>query len=161
MIDPELIDSLLQTFNTCEIHVQRMEFAKSRVEPFIPLSLDNYDKLDEETISFLDQYIFRFSKLQDTMGNRLFPLTLQALAEPVIDQAFIDILNRLEKLAILDSAFGWIELRKIRNDLAHEYPASLIERIGGINHILDKLAELKLIIERCRSILNKHKIEGV
>ena len=157
MIDPELNDSLVQTFDTCAIHVKRMEFAKSRVEAFIPLNEDNYYKLDDETIGFLDQYIFRFSKLQDALETRLFPLILESLAEPVADKAFIDILNRLEQLEILNSAFAWVELRKIRNDIAHEYPASLIERIEGINYIFDKLEELKQIIERCQFIINKHK----
>ena len=157
MIDPELNDSLQQTFDTCAVHIKRMEFAKSRVEAFIPLNRENYYRMDDETIGFLDQYIFRFSKLQDIMGNRLFSLTLEALAESVADKPFIDILTRLEKLEILDSSFNWVQLRKIRNDIAHEYPASLIERIEGINYIFGQLEELKLIIERCQSILNKHK----
>jgi uncharacterized protein with HEPN domain len=87
----------------------------------------------------------------------LFPLTLEALAEPVSDKAFIDILNRLEKLEILDSAFSWVQLLKIRNDIAHEYPASLIERIDGINFLFNNLESLKQIVERCQSILDKHK----
>lgn len=157
MIGSELNESLIQTFDTCELHLKRMTFAKSKVAAFIPLNRDNYYRMDDETIGFLDQYIFRFSKLQDTMGSRLFPLTLEALAEPVTDHAFIDIINRLEKLEILDSAFSWVQLRKIRNDIAHEYPASLIERIEGINLLFDKLEVLRQIIERCQNILNKHK----
>ncbi|MCL6102372.1 MAG: hypothetical protein M1292_07765 [Bacteroidetes bacterium] len=133
-----------------------MEFAKSKVGAFIPLNRDNYYSMDDETIGFLDQYIFRFSKLQDTMGSRLFPLTLETLAEPVSDLAFIDILNRLEKLEIIDSAHSWVQLRKIRNDIVHEYPASLIERIEGINILIDRLDVLKQIIKRCQSILDKH-----
>lgn len=156
MIDPEQNDKIAETFDTCALHLKRMEFAKSKVAAFIPLNRDNYYSLDDETIGFLDQYIFRFSKLQDIMGTRLFPLTLEALAEPVSDKAFIDILNRLEKLGILDSAFFWIQLRKIRNDIAHEYPASLIERIEGINYLFVHIEELKQIIERCKSIIDKH-----
>jgi hypothetical protein len=156
MIGPELKDRIIQTFDTCALHIKRMEFAKSKVSAFIPLSRDNYYSIDDETIGFLDQYIFRFSKLQDTMGSRLFPLTLEALAEPVTDLAFIDILNRLEKLEIIDSALSWVQLRKIRNDIAHEYPASLIERIEGINILFDKLDMLRQVTDRCRSILNKH-----
>lgn len=157
MIESELNDSLIQTFDTCALHLKRMTFAKSKVAAFIPLSRDNYYRMDDESIGFLDQYIFRFSKLQDMMGSRLFPLTLEALAEPIADKAFIDILNRLEKLEIMDSAFSWVQLRKIRNDIAHEYPASLIERIEGINLLFDKLEALRQIIERCQNILNKHK----
>ncbi|NEW84578.1 MAG: hypothetical protein GZ094_19730 [Mariniphaga sp.] len=156
MIDPEQNDKIAETFDTCALHLKRMEFAKSKVGTFIPLNRDNYYILNDETIGFLDQYIFRFSKLQDIMGTRLFPLTLEALAEPVSDKAFIDILNRLEKLGILDSAFFWIQLRKIRNDIAHEYPASLIERIEGINYLFVHIEELKQIIERCKSIIDKH-----
>ncbi len=157
MIGSELNDSLIQTFETCALHLKRMTFAKSKVGNFIPLNRDNYYLMDEETIGFLDQYIFRFSKLQDSMGSRLFPLTLEALAEPVADMAFIDMLNRLEKLEILDSALSWVQLRKVRNEIAHEYPSSLIERIEGINHLFDMLEMLAQIIERCQIILNKHK----
>jgi len=157
MIDPEVNDSLRQTFDICAIHIKRMEFAKSKVEAYLPLNRDNFYSLNDETISYLDQYIFRFTKLQDIMGNRLFPLTLEALAESVAEKPFIDILNRLEKLGILDSSFSWVQLRKIRNDIAHEYPASLIERIEGMNHLFDNLEELKQIIERCQSMLDKHK----
>jgi len=156
MTDPELNNKITETLNTCTLHLKRMEFAKSKVSAFIPLNRDNYYTMDDETIGFLDQYIFRFSKLQDLMGNRLFPLTLEALAEPVTDKAFIDILNRLEKLEILDSAFSWIRLRKIRNDIAHEYPASIIERIEGINYLINHMEELKIIIERCRLIIQKY-----
>lgn len=157
MINSEINDSLQQTFDTCAIHVKRMEFAKSKVKAYLPLNRDNYYSLDDETIGFLDQYIFRFSKLQDVMGSRLFPLTLEALAESVVDKPFIDILTRLEKLGILESSFSWVQLRKIRNDIAHEYPASLIERIEGMNHLFDQLEELKQIIERCQSIIDEHK----
>jgi hypothetical protein len=154
MIETALNDSIKETFDTCALHLKRMDFAKSKVEPFIPLNIDNYFGLSDETIGFLDQYIFRFSKLQDLMGSRLFPLILEALAEPANEKPFIDILNRLKKLGILESAFNWIQLRKIRNDISHEYPASLVERIEGINHLFDKLEELKIIIEKCRAMLH-------
>jgi hypothetical protein len=156
MIKPELNDKLVQTFETCSLHLRRMEFAKSKVTPFIPLTRENYDQLDDETIGFLDQFIFRFSKLQDTMGVRLFPAMLEVLAEPVSDQAFIDILNRLEKLGILDSALRWVQLRKIRNDVAHEYPAGLPERIAGINLLFASLDDLQQILVRCKSIFEKN-----
>lgn len=159
MMPADLNEGLKQTFETIAIHLKRMEFAKSKVEPFIPLNRDNYYSLTDETIGFLDQYIFRFSKLQDTMGARLFPLTLEALAEPMNDKAFIDVLNRLEKLGVIRSAFDWIQLRKIRNDIAHEYPASLLERIEGINILFEKMNELKQIVANCHTILKNHLVD--
>jgi uncharacterized protein with HEPN domain len=66
-------------------------------------------------------------------------------------------LNRLEKLEIIESALHWIELRKIRSDIAHEYPASLTERIEGINILFDNLEILKQIIEKCRTVFKEYK----
>jgi hypothetical protein len=157
MNEQELNDRLHQIFDICALHLMRMDFAKSKVEPFLPLNRDNYYDLDDITIGFLDQFIFRFSKLQDIMGSRLFPSILELLAEPVSEKAFIDILNRLEKLKIIESALQWIELRKIRNDIAHEYPASITERIEGINILFDNLELLKQIVEKCRSVFKEYK----
>jgi hypothetical protein len=136
-----------------------MDFATSKVKNFLPITRDNYYSLDEDAIGFLDQYIFRFSKAQDLIGSRLFPLTLQALAEPVEDKAFIDVLNRLEKLNIIDSATSWIELRKIRNDIAHEYPSNLNERIEGINILFENLTTFRQILDRCSQVLVEHGIK--
>jgi len=123
MIDELLENKLRETFETCEIHLNRLIFANSKVSKFLPLTLDSYSSLAEDTISFIDQFIYRFSKLQDTIGTRLFPFLLEALAEPTENKAFIDLLNRLERLGVIDSAQSWVELRKIRNDMAHEYPS--------------------------------------
>lgn len=160
MDNNELRDSLEKAFETGYLHLKRMNFANSKVKKFLPITRDNYYLLDDETIGFLDQYIFRFSKTQDLIGSRIFPLTLQALAEPVEDKAFIDILNRLEKLNIIDSAQNWIELRKIRNDIAHEYPSNLNERIEGINILFENLPTFRQILDRCSQVLEEHGLKN-
>ena len=50
MIEPELSDKLLQAFETCAIHLKRMEFARSKVEAIIPLTREKYSRMDEEKI---------------------------------------------------------------------------------------------------------------
>lgn len=153
MMDPVIKNKLDETFETCQIHLKQLNFARSKVEAFIPLHSDSYWELTDETISYLDQFIYRFSKLQDVMESRLFPDLLTALAEPIENLAFIDILNRLEKLELIPSAQDWIQLRKIRNDMAHEYPSSLGERIEGINFLFEKMDILQTIVEKCRLFL--------
>lgn len=160
MDNNELIDSLENAFETGYLHLKRMNFATSKVKKFLPITRDNYYLLDDETVGFLDQYIFRFSKTQDLIGSRIFPLTLQTLAEPVEDKAFIDVLNRLEKLNIIDSAQNWIELRKIRNDIAHEYPSNLNERIEGINILFENLPTFRQILDRCSQVLEEHGLKN-
>ncbi len=156
MKNKEIEKALIETLNTCDLHLHRMTFAQAKIQEFMPLNLDTYNQLSEEAIGFLDQYIFRFSKLQDLMGNRLFPKTLEYLAEPIGDMAYIDILNRLEKLDVIQSADNWVQLRSIRNDVAHEYPSTIHEGIEAINILFTKKAVLETIIANCTSLLNRY-----
>jgi hypothetical protein len=68
-----------------------------------------------------DQILFRFMKLQDTLGERLIPATLGMLAETFEDWPMRDRLDRLEKLGYVDVE-SWLRWRELRNRLAHEYP---------------------------------------
>ena len=43
--------------------------------------------------------------------------------------ATLDRLNRLEQLGWLPSADEWTELRRIRNEFAHDYPGTSHERL--------------------------------
>jgi hypothetical protein len=45
------------------------------------LSVKRYNSLDESYVSTMDQMIFRFSKLQDTMVNKIFPSILELNGE--------------------------------------------------------------------------------
>jgi len=70
-----------------------------------------------------DQIIYRFTKLQDAMGERLVPATLGWLQEPHEDWPMRDRLDRLEKLGYLDVE-AWLQWRDVQNRLAHEYPGT-------------------------------------
>lgn len=43
----------------------------------MPLSVASYLNLDDINMSFIDQLIFRFLKLEDTMGEKIFPAILK------------------------------------------------------------------------------------
>ncbi len=67
----------------------------------------------------LDAFVSRFGRLQDTVGDKLLPALLLALAErsgPAIDN-----LDKAEKLGFIESADTWMELRRLRNQMVHEY----------------------------------------
>ena len=65
-----------------------------------------------------DQILYRFTKLQDAMGERLVPATLTWLREPHEAWPMRDRLDRLEKIGILDVE-PWLVWRDVRNRLAH------------------------------------------
>ena len=112
---------LLKILNECDKHLLRLNSASKKMSPFMPLSLTKYEALTEDEIEHIDQFIFRFSKLQDAMGQKLFKSFLVALDEDIDHLPFVDILNRLEKIEILEDINIWRELREYRNELSHNY----------------------------------------
>jgi uncharacterized protein with HEPN domain len=72
----------------------------------------------------LDAFVSRFGRLQDTVGDKLLPALLTALAEEV--GPAIDNLDKAEKFGFIESADGWMEMRRLRNQMVHEYIEDLV-----------------------------------
>jgi len=67
MLDENYSDKLKKILNLLTINFERLDYAYSRTEFILPLSTSRIQNLEAEQISFIDQYIFRFSKIQDIM----------------------------------------------------------------------------------------------
>ncbi len=67
----------------------------------------------------VEAFVGRFSRLQDSLGDKLLPLLLHALGERT--GAAIDNLDRAERLRWIESADRWLAMRKLRNQMVHEY----------------------------------------
>ena len=78
-----------------------------------------------------DAFVDRFGRLQDTLGDKLLPALLTALAER--PGAAIDNLNRAERLGFVDSVDDWIEIRRLRNRMVHEYVRDADELARALN----------------------------
>lgn len=133
----EKIDQLNEALKLGEVHCDRMNFAFGKVKHFFPLSKEEYFKIALEDMSFFDQLIFRFSKLQDSMGHKLFPSILEFLEEDVRGVSFIDILGKLEELNYLENKNLWLQLRETRNIVTHEYPFVTDQVIDGLNLLFE------------------------
>ncbi|MCK5663352.1 MAG: nucleotidyltransferase domain-containing protein [Thiotrichaceae bacterium] len=121
-IELTLLDLRIQkVINECDKHLLRMNDAYQDMQAFMLLNPERYQQLSKDEVQDIDQYLYRFSKLQDAMGEKLFKLIISQYDDNSEKLPFIDILNKLEKLEIINSADDWKILRQIRNDLAHEY----------------------------------------
>lgn len=98
-------------------HRHHMRHALASIAPRRPLSAATLADLDDDAVQDIDQFVLRFGKLQDVMGERLVPATLDALQEPYEDRPMLDKLNRLEKLGLLESTEAWEKLRALRNHI--------------------------------------------
>jgi hypothetical protein len=112
-----------------------MQYAMDSLKDIFPIDIKTYKGLSPDQISRTDQLIYRFSQLQDTIGNKLFPLILDGLREYVPNMPFIDILHSLEKLSIIESAEQWLSLREIRNLVTYEYSGNELEMVDALNEL--------------------------
>ncbi|WP_139556643.1 hypothetical protein [Methylotetracoccus oryzae] len=125
-------------------------------------ALQDWDRLPAQSLAELeadrgktrlvDQLLFRFTKLQDALGQRLVPATLAALAEPNDAWPMRDRLNRVEKLGYLD-VDDWMRWRETRNRLAHEYPDKDDLRFAVMRAAIDAGRELAQCYDAWRSKL--------
>src|SRR5450759_1845188 len=79
----------------------------------------NQLETDADLAERVEAFVGRFSRLQDTVGDKLLPLLLDALGEK--SSAVIDNLDRAERLGLLKSADEWMTIRNLRNQMIHEY----------------------------------------
>lgn len=126
----------------CEQHRLRLAFSHGQIKDRLPFSISTINALKDEEVSYVDQYIFRFSKLQDAIGQKLVTALLATLGEEVHQKSFIDKFNRLEQLGVLTDYERWQELRIIRNEVAHEYGKDEKELTEKLNLLFAKKKEL-------------------
>lgn len=129
----------------CRVHERRLVTAKRHINDLLPLDADTIESLNDEQHAWLDHYLYRFAKLQDAMGERLFLSGLSLLGEEYGDQPFIDALNRLEAMHLIPSREWWQQQREYRNQIAHEYPDRRDEQCASMNAICgegDKLSQV-------------------
>jgi hypothetical protein len=95
----------------------------------------------------VNSFLFNYIKIQDKLGGKLFRLVLQQWRElDSDDMTMLDVLNRLEKLKIINGVEAWDKLREIRNAITHEYPVELQARIDNIRLALEGYLHIKKII---------------
>ena len=105
----------------------------------------------KQYLAYSDQIIYRFSKLQDCMGAKLFKSVLLYQGENV-NKPFLDILNQLEKISIID-VDEWFEIRDLRNEIAHNYGDSdsmAMEILNAIYKLKDDLSSILLAINNLK-----------
>lgn len=142
MLTEDIHDKLEQTLAICDLHHERMMFAFTNVEKYFPLTEISFGQISPIELALFDQLIYRFSKLQDSMGSRLFKQLLDLLEEDISGLPFLDILYKMEKLNMIESAKDWIMLRQTRNTVAHEYPFFKEVQIEELNLLPEEVKKL-------------------
>ncbi len=146
MNSSDKIAILRQTYALCSTHKNALKDALQDIDQreFVAPDLGNLSRQDRR---LLDQFAYRYTRLQDDMGSRLFPSVLRALGENIPAMSMLDRLDRMEQLGWLPQADEWSDLRHIRNEFTHEYPESATERFERLGLALKSARRLVEIIE--------------
>ena len=140
-----------------EKHLKRLNdaFEELSKELSFPIEAKKYQNIldNKQNLAYCDQIIYRFSKLQDCMGAKLFKSILLYQGEN-IDKPFLDILNQLEKMDIID-VDDWFELRDLRNEIAHDYDDNHNQVINILNTIYSLQDELEKILTNIQFTLER------
>ena len=147
-------EKLEKIFYECDKHIERLFYSSKIMREFMPLNSKSYNTLSEERVVYIDQFLFRFAKLQDAMGQKLFRWILICIDEEVEGKPFIDILNKLEKLSLIDSVNEWRELQEDRNELSNNYEDEPELMSATINKLFEKHTKLVEIYKKFKEYYN-------
>jgi hypothetical protein len=129
-------------------HIKLIEDTKE----VLSLPITNYEMLPNIEKFAINALIFRFSKLQDLLGSKIFRTFLEFNKFDTQDKSYLEILKEIEKEGIIDID-SWDEFRKIRNGVAHEYPGEEDEALEAIELLIKKSS---LLVEIALKLMDKY-----
>ena len=147
--------ALQQIHAVCLGHVEALTDALQDMQARA-LNAEEYVHLNKADRRLVDQFAYRYTRLQDDMGARLMPAVLKALGEDIVPMSALDRFSRLEQLGWLPSADEWLALRQVRNQFAHEYPDSPAERFERLQVATQAARQLLTVMD-----LFKQKIQAM
>jgi len=102
----------------------------------------------EELESF-DSLTSKFNRTSDIFTQKVMRTVWMLLHEPFVP--FIDMVNKAEKMVLLRSADAIIEIRDMRNQIAHEYIPEAIRDL--VPEVIELTTQLIENIEDCRHFI--------
>ena len=148
---------LSSAFSACKRHVELLLYAKTQLSENAPFTAEFLGNARPDQIASMDQFVFRFGRLQDTMGAQVFPAVLQLTGEYKPESTFIDRLNALEKFGAISSAKEWQAARYTRNKLSHDYP-ELVEILAEtLNEAMPQALKLEQTLKQIEDFASRYQ----
>lgn len=145
----------------CAAHEKRLSQAKGRCAGFFPLTPHSYDSLSDDQVEHVDQMVYRFTKLQDALGAKLFPAILSVLREDAASLTVFDMLSELEKAGAVTDAAEWASMRETRNELAHDNQDDPEDGSRYLNDLYAAVEKLQTAAEHATAFVEERVIPGL
>lgn len=142
----------------CEKHLYYLDHALSSLSMHLPVTSNTLLMQSDDEVQVWDQFILRFSKLQDTLGGRFYPALLDYLQEPTAVQPMLDKINRLEQLGLLTNASDWNALHIIRNQFSHDYPQDEEIKAAYLNQAIAAVSVFRLAMKNAKIFMQERNL---
>ena len=142
--------ALQHSLALCQGHADALQDALQDIHARA-MDVDDYTTLSKQERRLLDQFAYRYARLQDDIGVKLMPAVLKALGEDVALMSAIDRFARLEQLGWLASADDWQTLRQICNQFNHDYPDNPTEQFERWQAAVHAAAQLTSVLASFQS----------
>ncbi len=70
---------LKQKLEVCDLHLNRLNLAFEKIKKYYPFEESHFPLANADDVAYLDMFTTRFAKLQDYMGEKVFPAVLDIL----------------------------------------------------------------------------------
>jgi hypothetical protein len=144
------IERFRQTLDVVGREAGHLAYSRSRlgaeaIDADWVASLPQHRELAER----LEAFVSRFGRMRDSIADKLLPRWLLTLAETPGSR--IEVLNRAERLGVIDSTEQWLAARKPRNRLIDEYAESAAAFAADLNLALQYTAVLMDTYQRVQA----------
>jgi uncharacterized protein with HEPN domain len=107
-----------------------------------------------EGIDRLESFVGKFSRMQDTVMDKLIPAFLDATGEQT--GTALDNLNRLHRIGFVTNPDAWIGMRRLRNKLVHEYVEDITELAAALQKARSLADELRHTFRAIRTYADEN-----
>lgn len=150
--DAEFAEISALTFDLVEKEVKHLGYSHAKLAAK-GIDLAWVESLNDapDEAELVDAFVARFGRLQDTLGEKLFPRIAALLGES--PKAFIDTLSFAERQGWITNGDDFIVTRKLRNRLVHEYMVDPEQFLEALIMAIDAATEFFAIVGRVRETL--------
>ncbi len=148
----DIYEKLVTHIEEAFIHIDRLRSAVEVIEYLYPVDTKKMESITMQEKDKLDVLAFRFSKLQDLLGTKIFREYLTLLQYPVEEKNYLELLRELDRESIIDIDL-WSEFRAVRNSISHDYPHEESDKLEAMNYLIKNVGYLIGITEKIKDNL--------
>ena len=146
-----------KNIETIEIHLKKIKKLLVPIQSLFPFTSEKMLQLTLIEEAFCESLIYRFMHVQDTLSGKIFSQLLDILKEQTEEFSFIDKLNLLEKLGIIENAYQWRNLRDLRNHFSHDYIDKPELQADFLNKLNQSIPVLMACLDKVKKRLPQNK----